>query len=79
VSKVVSLNNSEIRTQEPDPHVVELAKNILARAEAGEIVGLAAVALGNDESTWSFRAGRQNASLIGRLESMKMRIMGEWD
>jgi hypothetical protein len=79
MTNIVSLTGEPIAAApEPNPNVVELAKDILRMAETGELIGLAAVGLTEDEGTYSMRAGYQTCSLVGRLEHMKFKIMAEW-
>lgn len=66
-------------TPQPNPNVVELAKELLRMAESGELVGFAGVGVNDDEGTYTFTGGFQTAALLGRLEHMKFNIMRDWN
>lgn len=62
---------------EPDRHVVAMAREILEKAEAGEIVGLFAVMHHADEANSRTSAGFWNKGTIGYIEQMKFRLLME--
>lgn len=80
MTKVVSPTGEPIdASPEPNPNVVELAKDILRMAESGELIGFAGVGATDDDGTYMFRAGYQTVPLVGRLEHLKHKIVSEWD
>lgn len=80
MTNIDSLTGDPIsQSPEPNPNVVELAKDILRMAESGELTGSAGVGLTEEGGTCTFRAGYQECALIGRLEALKQRIIREWD
>jgi len=61
-----------------NPEIVDLVTAILDEAAEGDVVGFAAVGVCADGATIIWRAGQQNAALIGRLEDLKFRILREY-
>lgn len=80
MSNVVSFGTGRmLEAGKPDAALIEVIRDVLTMAEAGQITGLAGVAVDHTGSTYQFRAGQQNCPLVGRLEYLKLNIIREWD
>lgn len=81
VTNVLSITGEPLDTSPPeiDPQLISIAEDLLAKVKSGEIIGFAAVGASEDGGTWMFRAGHQDALLVGRLEHLKLRIIDSWD
>lgn len=78
--KVVGLRGAPVADgRTPDPKLVAELKNLLERAESGEIVGLAAVFQYWDDATGSSLTGIHGYSMIGRMERVKRHILRNMD
>lgn len=79
--KVVRLHGGSAVFQPgtPDEIVVKLAEDLLERARAGEIVGVAIATEFHDGGTGDRRAGTLSRGVVGRLFSLMQRITGQLD
>ncbi len=77
MSEVKSLFGGPCYVKQPDTAVVDMARDLLARAEAGEVVGLAYAMLYYDNTAGFAMAGlTQGYSLVGALEDAKLHALG---
>lgn len=68
----------EIAKHEADPEVVGLLRDMLQKAEAGEIVALALATENTGREIGTAYAGDLSVfALIGALEHLKLRISGD--
>lgn len=67
----------------PEPKVIEVLRDLLGRAERGEIIAIAVVAQlsGQQESGSAYAVGERgsDAYLIGAIEMVKLRLLGVID
>lgn len=76
--KVVSLSGGPLNTNEPNPRIVQAAKEILSAAEDGRLVSFAATGFMNDGLCLSCLIPHDNAyEIIGSLEKLKLRFIDE--
>ena len=76
--KVVNLHGHPIKHSiEPDVAVVKMLKDLLERAERGNITGIAVAVHFNDETSGQSYAGTHSYSVVGRLHSLQAAILGE--
>lgn len=76
MSKVVSLYGSTvIYDTTPNKDVVETLRDLLQRAESGNINGIAVAVHLSDETSMQYFNGTHSYSIIGRLHSLQDRIL----
>lgn len=61
----------------PDPELVSVLKSVEDVISGGHVIGLAGVVLYRDGSTGHFRGGQQDCTLIGRMEILRSKIIGD--
>jgi hypothetical protein len=75
-ANVISLNGGPTGLPERNENAVTTLKNLLEKAEAGEVVGVAIAAMHCDNSGgWSIGGFIGGYSLLGAIEVMKDDIM----
>lgn len=58
---------------------IELLTRYLARAQAGELIGCAVVAVEDDgDLAWNYTSHIDKHKLIGAIETLKLDIAGVW-
>lgn len=61
----------------PDPRVVAFCRDLLAKAESGELQGVAVAGQYHNASIGSGFIGRLSKSLVGELFHLTMQVNGE--
>ena len=80
MTNIVSLRGHEIRPPgEPYPEVIELAQDLLQRAQAGEIKGLFTVLTYQDDSYTHRSAGILANGTLGACARLKSWMIGQLD
>ncbi len=78
MANVVALNGVAIASLgDPDKDVIEHLEDLLARAQAGEVIAIMTVTCNADGSTGQSSAGNtlSTLSMIGQLERLKHRAI----
>lgn len=76
MAKVVSLRGKEILPPgTPRPKVVKLLRELLERAESGDVSAITVVCLHSDDTYSTWHEGRMLYGLVGAIECHKQRII----
>lgn len=74
--KVVSMTGNPIRSPgEPNPDIISAAKDLLERAENGNIKGIAIVMMHHDDACSYQAIGTKGYSMVGAIEHLKRDFM----
>lgn len=77
--KVVSINGGEIAPPgEARPKIVELAKEMLDRAQSGDLQAIAVVYQHADGCFSYWKEGKRDFAMIGALEVLKHKITADY-
>lgn len=77
MNKIVSLDGGAVRGVEPDPTIIRLLEDALARARAGEVIAVGVAEIHRNGATQGDRAGTVPISLVGVLARLSHRIISE--
>ena len=73
--KIIHLSGGGQVVNEPNEHAIELLRELLERAEAGEIIGVGAVALHeNGQASYYFRGRIGGYGMVGAAAILRDRL-----